>query len=252
MCVMRSRSALALFVVSFLGVVARAQYLPAWFLSPPERADVVTVAYGGEHVEIDSALAALKRLAAVQFARQLGIRVSGSTMYIRTGEGLNWVGSDVRETVLSLEIAPPEKDLRIVSYRVMGTTYFGSVARGSGPDGPAVSSGGHSRRPDWVDRPPALKGRLTAVGQAPYGQSYFEAEAWRKAEFAALKQLALSRHAKVRSVTYKDDQTGQVGVQSEETDVTLKNWRVQARWKDTEQEFCYVLVSMPFPDVQDR
>ena len=222
------------------------QDYPYWFLFEGEvGCGTTAVGIAQPSFSRDSAVALSFRQGCGAFVQRSWVKISGGQGFWATEGGTYWMGADFTEEYDTAGTRAICSGLSGVDTIVTKDGVFVLVARtGCTVDGMKgkTSSIVGKAPPDWVERLPSEKGYSFAIGLAP--TYFYETSSWAEAERAARRNLARGFHTELRSMQKLTSTEGQE-VRQEELSVTLKNWRVVARWRDVNDGVFYVLIKAP-------
>lgn len=222
------------------------QDYPCWFLFEGEVGCATTaVGIAQPSFSRDSAVALSFRRGCGAFVRQSGVKISGGQGFWATEGGTYWMGADFTEEFDTAGTQAICSGLVGVDTIATNGGVFVLVAPTGctigGMNGMTCSVVGKAP-PGWVERLPSEEGYSFAIGLAP--TYFYETSSWDEAEHAARRNLARGFSAEIRSMQKLTSTEGQE-VRQEELSVTLRNWRVVARWRDVNDGVFYVLIKAP-------
>ena len=217
---------------------------PAWFFDPPAGRSASTVGYSDVRAYVDSAVAAATREAAVNFVRNREVRIAGEQGLATLAAGTLNVGSTIKEYYNEDEAGSLAAKLKVIDFFQRGgaVTLLASMDSVAGNTNMKRIDATRAPKPSWTTLIPEKTGYLYDSGLCP--AYYNENNSWREAERRGRINLALTLSTKVKYMGKKVDNSYFREFQVEETNATLRNVEIVARWKDVKNQVCYVLVRM--------
>ena len=221
-----------------------AQIYPEWFLNP-EKLTVphAVTGYAEPAFYADSAITQAFYNACENWAKETTCRYSGGQYYWATEIGVYWIGNDVRETFDSSATISALSALAPADTFITNGMILVLATSETPADEPALFAHRNTKKqspPGWITELPQDSSFIFATGAA---QLYFhEKSSWLQAEQRARLNLARSIFLSVRAL-------GKLAIEGqdqrvEEMGETAVQAQVVARWFDTKNEVCHVLIKM--------
>jgi hypothetical protein len=218
---------------------------PSWFFNPPPASPLWTVGYSAEHAYLDSALKAATREAGRTYAKNRQDLIKGEQGLATLAVGTITVGSTIKEYFDTAQAVSMGSTMKVLDYFRRGGAVAVLAAADSVANVPGTNRIDAARvpEPSWTTVLPDKAGYIYNSGLAPL--YYNEFNSWLEAERKARINLALTAYTRVKFLGKKEDNIYFREFQVEETNVTLHDIEVVARWKDVQNRICYVLTRVP-------